>query len=150
MRKANFRFKYIEQNPELPLFCEKQRQTVISELVEKALAGCASEEEAIGLFLWRSKGPVDQNELMLFHALYLMHQSCRNTVVDSIAKALAILGMSEVKTALPDNELIKEAKLSYWKYFNEATSDLKLFLKNARAVGMKKSAFNFILNMANR
>jgi len=147
MKKANYCFEIIEQSPELPLFCEKQRQIVISDLVEKALAKCATEEEAIGSFLWKSKGPVNQNELMLFHALYLMHQSSRNTKIDSEEKALAILEMSEVKTALPENKLIKEAKLCYWKNFNEATCDLKLFLKNARAIGMKKSAFDFMLNM---
>jgi len=147
MKKANYRFEIIEQSPELPLFCEKQQQIVISDLVEKALAKCATEEEAIGSFLWKSKGPVNQNELMLFHALYLMHQSSRNTKIDSEEKALAILEMSEVKTALPENKLIKEAKLCYWKNFNEATCDLKLFLKNARAIGMKKSAFDFMLNM---
>lgn len=146
MKKANYRFEVIEQSSELPLFCEKQRQIVISDLVEKALAKCAAEEEAIGSFLWKSKGPVNQNELMLFHALYLMHQSSRNTRIDSEEKALAILEMSEVKTALQENELIKEVKLCYWKIFNETTCDLKLFLKNARAIGMKKSAFDFILN----
>jgi len=147
MKKVNYRFEIIEQSPEMPLFCEKQRQIVISDLVEKALAKCATEEEAIGSFLWKSKGPVNQNELMLFHALYLMHQSSRNTRIDSEEKALAILEMSEVKTALQENELIKEAKLCYWNNFNEATCDLKLFLKSARSIGMKKCAFDFILNI---
>ncbi len=146
MKKVNYRIEIIEQSPELPLFFEKQRQIVISDLVEKALAKCATEEEVIGSFLWKSKGPVNQNELMLFHALYLMHQSSRNTKIDSEEKALAILEMFEVKTALQENELIKEAKLSYWKSFNEGTCDLKSFLKNARAIGIKKSAFDLILN----
>gem|GEM_PF-2023103 len=147
MKRVNYRTEIIEQSPELPLFCEKPRQIVIYNLVEKALEECVAEEEAIGLFLWKSKGTVNQNELMLFHALYLMHQSSRNTRIDSEEKALAILGMSEVKTALPENELIKEVKLWYWNKFNEATCDIKLFLKNARAIGMKKSAFDFILNI---
>ena len=139
MKKANYPVEIIEQG-----------QIIIDNMAEKVLAEYCAEEEAIGLFLWKSadlEPPVNQNELMLFHALYLMHQSSRNTRIDSEEKALAILGMSEVKTALPENELIKEVKLWYWNKFNEATCDLKLFLKNARAIGMKKSAFDFMLNM---
>lgn len=150
MKKVNYSVKIIKQGPELRLFCEKQRQMIIDNLAEKVLAECCAEEEAIGLFLWRSadlEPSVNQKELMLFHALYLMHQSSRNTRIDSEERALAILGMPEVKTALTESELIKEVKLWHWKYFNEATRNLELFLKNARAIGMKKCAFDFILNI---
>lgn len=35
MKKVNYRSEIIEQRPELPLFCEKQRQSVINNLAEK-------------------------------------------------------------------------------------------------------------------
>ncbi|MFX4262170.1 hypothetical protein ACOBQJ_08210 [Pelotomaculum propionicicum] len=144
MKKVNYRMEIIEECPELPLFCEKQRQTAINSLAERALEKGAAEEEAIGLFLWRSKGPADQNELMLFHAFYLMHQSSRSLKIESKEEAFEILGAPYEFTVLAEEELFKEIKLLYWKQFNDLSCDLKRFLKNAREIGRKKSAFDYL------
>jgi hypothetical protein len=145
MKKLNYSIEVTEQSPELPLFCEKQRQVIINNLAEKALEQCAAEEEAIGLFMYKSRS-VNQKELMLFHALYLMHQSCRDTRIKCEEEALSILDMSEGKTVLPEEEFLKEAKRLYWKQFNELSCDLKSFLKHAKAIGMRKCAFDYLLN----
>lgn len=147
MKKFNYRIEIVEHSPELPLFCEKQRQIIISNLVEKALEKCAAEEEAIGLFLWKSKDPADQKELMLFHALYLMHQSCRSIKIESREEAFEILGAPFELLALTEDELYKEVKLLYWKQFNELSCDLRGFLKNAREIGRKKSAFDYLASL---
>ena len=145
MKKLNYSIEITEQSPELPLFCEKQRQVVINNLAEIALEKCVAEEEAIGLFMYKSRS-VNQKELMLFHALYLMHQSCRDTVIKCEEEALSILEISEVKMVLTDEEFLKEAKRLYWKQFNDLSCDLKSFLKNAKAIGVRKSAFDYLLN----
>ena len=145
MKKLNYSIEVTEQSPEIPLFCEKQRQVVINNLAEIALEKCVAEEEAIGLFMYKSRS-VNQKELMLFHALYLMHQSCRDTVIKCEEEALSILEISEVKMVLADEEFLKEAKRLYWKQFNDLSCDLKSFLKNAAAIGMRKSAFDYLLN----
>lgn len=144
MKKINYRSEIIEKRPELPLFCEKQRQSVINNLAEKALEKGATEEEAIGLFLWKSKGPAGHNELMLFHAFYLMHQSSRSIKIESKEKAFEILGAPYGLLALTEDEVFKEVKVLYWKQFNELSCDLKEFLKNAREIGRKKSAFDYL------
>lgn len=144
MKKVNYRSEIIEQRPELPLFCEKQRQSVINNLAEKALEKCAAEEEAIGLFLWKSKGPADHNELMLFHAFYLMHQSGRGIKIECKEEAFEILEAPFGLLALSEDVVFKEIKILYWKQFNELSFDLKGFLKNAREIGRKKSAFDYL------
>lgn len=130
MKKRNYPVEIVEQNPELRLFCEKRRQIIMDNLAEKVLAECRAEEEAIGLFLWKTadlEPPVSQKELMLFHAIYLMHQGNRNTRIESTEKALAILGVPEGKTALTEIELIKEVKRRYWQNFHELTCNLEDF-----------------------
>ncbi len=145
MKKVHYRSIINEHSPELPLFCEKQRQTLINNLAEKALERGASEEEAIGLFIRQSKGPLDQNELMLIHAFYLMYQSSRDTRMQSMSEALEILG---IPSGAPASEgLLKEAKLLYWKQFNDLSCDLRNFLKNAREIGRKKSAFVYLASV---
>lgn len=147
MKKVHYRSGINEHNPELPLFCEKQRQAVINNLAEKDLARDASAEEAIGLFLWQSKGPADQNELMLFHAFYLMHQSSRNIKIESKDEAFKILGAPFETLDLTEDELFKEVKLLYWKQFNDLSCDLREFLKNAHEMGRKKSAFDYLVSI---
>jgi hypothetical protein len=144
MKKVSYRSEIIEQRPELPLFCEKHRQTVLNSLAEGALEKGASEEEAIGLFLWKSKDPADQNELMLYHAFYLMHQSSRSIKIESKEEAFEILGAPFELNVLAEEELLKEIKLLYWKQFNDLSCDLRSFLKNAREMGRKKSAFDYL------
>lgn len=139
MKKVRYHSEIIEQRPELPLFCEKNRQTVLNSLAEGALEKGASEEEAIGLFLWKSKDPADQNELMLYHAFYLMHQSSHSIKIESKEEAFEILGAPYELTVLAEKELLKEIKLLYWKQFNDLSCDLRCFLKNAREMGRKKA-----------
>lgn len=144
MKKVNCRSVILEKRPELPLFCEKQRQAVLNSLAEGALEKGASEEEAIGLFLWKSKDPADQNELMLYHAFYLMHQSSRSIRIESKEEAFEVLGAPYELTVLAGEELFREIKLLYWKQFNDLSCDLRCFLKNAREMGRKKSAFDYL------
>lgn len=143
MKKVNYRLKIIEQSPEPPLSCERQRQTVIKNIAEKALEKCADEEKAIGLFLWKSKGPVDQDELMLFHAYYMMYQSSRNVNVESREEALEILGAPSELLDLAEDDLYKDVKHLYWKKFNELSWDLRGLIKNASEMGRKKCAFEY-------
>lgn len=147
MKKVHCCLDINENSPQIPLFCEKQRQTVINNLAEKALDRGASEEEAIGLFLWQSKGPADQNELMLFHAFYLMHQRSRSIKIENKDEAFEILGAPFGTGELAGNESFKEIKLFYWKQFNDLSCDLKSFLKNALEIGEKKSAFDYLASV---
>lgn len=144
MKKVNCRSGVMEQRPDLPLFGEKQRQTVINSLADRALEQGASEEEAIGLFLWKSKGPAEQNELMLYHAFYLMHQSSRSIRIESKEEAFEILGVPYELTVLAGEDLLREIKLLFWKQFNDLSCDLRCFIKNAREMGRKKCAFDYL------
>ena len=147
MKKVHYRSNINEHSPKLPLFCEKQRQTVISNLAEKALDQGASEEEAIGLFLWQSKDPADQNELVLFHAFYLMHQSSRNMKIENKDEAFDILGAPCKFIFLAEKEILKEVKLLSWKQFNDLSCDWKIFLKKSYEMGRKKSAFDYLVSI---
>ena len=83
----------------------------------------------------------------MFYALYLMRQSSQNMKIESKEKALEILGVPEEKLALPEDRLIKEIKLVYWKYFYCSLHDLRGLINNAREIGIKKSAFDFLCHL---
>lgn len=144
MKIENYRPQIVEQSPELSLFCEQWRQTAINSLAEDALARGAAEEEAIGLFLWQTKGSAGKDELMLFHAFYLMHQSSRSIKIESKEMAFDILGAPCELQVLAEDEMLKELKLLYWKQFNDLSCDMRGFLKNAREMGRKKRAFDYL------
>jgi len=83
-------------------------------------------------------------EQLLFCAYYHMYQSYFNVNIASAERAFKILGISTNKLSMSHSRIIREAKLSYWKQFNELSHDLKELLFNAYQIGKKKKALSYI------
>ncbi len=147
MRKAE-RFVIInEQSQNHIKFNNYHRQSVINKVVASILKGRPTEEGAIGMFFWKLADldpPVNREELMLFRSLFLIYNDSLNVKVESKEKAMSILGIPEEKITLSKEELVREAKVAYWKHFNEMSRDLKELYDNAPEIAIKKSAFDFI------
>lgn len=131
-------------------FNDLYRQSVFNKVVAGILTGCSTEDEASGMFFWRLadlEPPVSRDELLLFRALYLIYSGSQKAKVENTDEALGILGIPKEKIDLPKDELIREIKVAYWKYFNEMSRNLKEFYGNAREIAIKKSAFDYICRL---
>lgn len=149
MKKADHKVEIIERCPRTRLLNDRHRQSIINNIAVKVLSEYSTEEEALGMFFWKLADldpPVSREEQLLFHALYLVHQSSQNIKIENKEEALEILGILE-KLDLPKEELIKEAKIAYWHGFNILSNNFKHFLKNAHEIGIKKSAFDFLCHL---
>lgn len=150
MKKAGCQLEINKVCPKTRFLNEMLRQALINKIALSILSECRAEEEAIGMFFWKTADlnpPVNHKEQRLFYALYLMYQSSHNMKIDSKEKALEILRVLEEKLALPKNDLIKEIKLVYWHYFCCSSHNLGEFVNNAREIGIKKSAFDFLCHL---
>ncbi len=147
MKKAGHFVEINEQSHNPHPFNDFHRQSVFNKAVAGILTGCPTEEKATGMFFWKLADldpPVSREELLLFRALYLIHNNCRNAKVESMEKALGILGIPKEKADLSKEELIRETKVTYWKHFNDMSHNSKDFYRNAREIAIKKSAFDYI------
>ncbi len=148
MKKANNLM--IEQGPETRLPDGKSRQAVINKVIGTLLTEDITEEEALGMFFWKLadlEPPVSPKEQLLFYALYQVHYESCNIIIDNKEKAFEILGISKEKLGLEKDRLVKEAKIAYWKNFNNLSRDQRDLLKNVREIGEKRSAFNYLCNV---
>lgn len=126
----------------------QHRQAVIKKVTVKLLLAGYRVEEALYLFYWKLselEPPVTHEEILFFRALYrLFHLSCEPGI-DSKVKALETLKISQEKLEMPPKELLKEAKIAYWKHFNGCSLHPVDLLAHASEIVVKKKAFNFLI-----
>lgn len=125
----------------------QQRRTIIENIaVDSLLKGC-TESQAFGMLFWKLSNfnpQLSYEEQLLFCAFYRIYQSYFNLRIASHEKAFKILGLSINKSGMSQSRIIKIAKLTYWKQYNELSSDLKELLYHAHEIGMKKKALSYI------
>jgi len=149
MKEAENNIEIIEQCLNLSILDNKHRQAVINRVTVKLLLEDYMEEEALSVFFWELadlEPPVIHEEQLFFRALYRMLHICCGIRINRKETAFGILKISKDKLDLPQIEVVKEAKMAYWKQFNELTHDPKALLANAREIVIKKKAFNFLCN----
>lgn len=126
---------------------KQQRRAIIESIaVDSLLKGC-TDSEAISMLFWKFsclEPPLSYEEQLLFCAFYRIYESYHSVKITSFEKALEILGISLSKLNMSQSRIIKEAKLSYWKQYNELSLDLKKLLHNAYEIGRKKRALSYI------
>ncbi|TEB15798.1 hypothetical protein Psfp_01883 [Pelotomaculum sp. FP] len=125
----------------------QQRRAIIEGIaLDSLLKGC-TDSEAISMLFWKLSSldpPVSYEEQLLFCAFYRIYESYLNAKITSTEKAFEILGISISKLNMSQSRIIKEAKLSYWKQYNELSHDLKKLLYHAYEIGRKKKALSYI------
>lgn len=137
----------VEQYLKASLPGDRHRQRIIGRVIIKLLAAGYSLGKALPLFFWELadlEPPLTQTEELLFCALHHIFHTCHNTRINGKKDAFEILKIPEEKMALTPKEVLKEAKLAYWKQFNELTRDPKNLLLNARKIITAKKAFDFL------
>lgn len=127
----------------------RQRKAIIEDIaVDSLLKGC-TEAEALSMVFWKLsylEAPLSNEEQLLLCAFYRIYQSYFNITITSHESAFKVLGISANKLNMSHSRITKEAKLSYWKQFNELSHDLKELLYNAYEIGSKKKALSYICN----
>ena len=124
------------------------RQGLIDRVTVKLLSESYSEKEAVAMFLWKlseiepSLTFVEQN---VFCARYRMFKSYAEMLIENKEAAFEILGIPKNKLSLPMSELSKAAKSAYWEQFNSLTCTFNDMLINAREIGIKKKALNYLM-----
>lgn len=147
MKDASRNLEIIELFLKLCLPGDSHRQTVIGRVTAKLLTAGYGLEKALSLFLWELadlEPPVTHEEQLFFRTLHRMFHFIRSVEIDNEEIAFDILKISGEKLDLTQMELLKEAKLAYWKQFNELARDPKNLLANARKVIIMKKAFDFL------
>lgn len=130
---------------------DKKRQNIINNLIVKLLLECSSEEEAVDMFLWKLADldqPVNYGEQLVFRALFRMFRGYCEISVNNREQAFRLLNIPRDKLNYPGKEIMKNAKLSYWKNFYNV-SNMNDFVKRARRIGAQKKAFTFLCNEFN-
>jgi len=125
----------------------QQRRAIIESIAVDSLQKGCTDSEAISILFWTFscvEPPLSYEEQLLFFAFYRMYESYYNVEITSSEKAMEILGISPDKLNTPQSRIIKEAKLSYWKQYNELSHDLKELLCHAYEIGRKKKALSYI------
>ena len=150
MKEAN-NIDLIEQCLNASLQENKHRQAVINKVTVKLLVAGYKVEEALFMFFWKLadlEPPITHEEQFFFRALYKIFHICCDIRIDSKETAFEILKISKEKWDMPQKERIKEAKISYWKHFNDFAHSPKALLANACEIVVKKKAFNFLISEA--
>jgi hypothetical protein len=132
---------------EVIFMLKQQRRAIIESIaIDSLLKGC-TDSEAISMLFWKFscvEPPLSYEEQLLFMAFYRMYESYNNVKITSCEKALEILGISISKLNMSQTRIVKEAKLSYWRQYNELSRDLKKLLHHACEIGRKKKALSYI------
>ena len=127
----------------------QHRRTIIEDIAVDSILKGYTESEALSMLFWKLsylETPQSYEEPLLLSAFYRMYQSYFNIKITSYERAFKVLGISANKLSMPHSKIIKEAKLYYWKQFNELSQDLKEFSYNACEIGKKKKALSYICN----
>lgn len=147
MEKAENATVIIESTPISDLPVDQDRQSIIEGIALDSLSKGCNELEALGMLFWKladSDPPVSYEEQVLLCAFHRMHQSYLDLILDSYEKAFELLEISTNRLNLPHKEMIRKAKVAYWKQFNDLSPDLRSLLSNANRIGIKKKALGFI------
>lgn len=127
---------------------DKKRQKIINNLTVKLLSENYSEEEAFAMFLWKLADldqPVNYGEQLVFRAMFRMFRGYREISVNNREHAFELLDIPRYKLNYSGIEIIKNAKLAYWKNFY-GISNMHDFVKKARRIGAQKKAVTFLCN----
>lgn len=125
------------------------RQKIIARVRDKLMQPQHTEATAMALFLWHLmelEPPITPREQLLFCAHFRMYKGYQHTQVENKQEAIKLLEIAPDKQNLSGTRLRKEAKLVYWRQYNQLTSNLWQFQSNAIAIGAKRKALNFICN----
>ncbi len=138
----------IEQCLNASLQENKHRQAVINKVTVKLLLAGDRVEEALFMFFWKLadlEPPLTHEEQLFFRALYRIFHFCCNLRIDSKETAFELLKISKEKLDMPQKEFMKEAKIAYWKHFNDFSHSPKALLANACEIVLNKKAFDFLV-----
>ena len=127
----------------------QHRRAIIEDIaVDSMLKGC-TDSEAVGMLFWKLSSlepPLSREEQLLFCAFCRIYQSYFKVKIGNPDRAFEILGISIGKLNMSQSSILKEAKLSYWRQYNELSHDLKQLLSHAREIGKKKKALSYLCN----
>jgi hypothetical protein len=127
----------------------QHRRAIIEDIaVDTMLKGC-TDSEAVGMLFWKLASldpPLSHEEQLLFCAFCRIYQSYLKIKIGSPDRAFEILGISIGELNMSQSRILKEAKMSYWKQYNELAHDLKQLLYHAHEIGKKKKALSYLCN----
>lgn len=128
---------------------DQQRRAIIESIAVDTLRKGCTDSEAVSMLFWKLSyldTPLSYDEQLLFCAFYRIYDSYLSVKITSSKKAFEILDISLSKLNMSQSRIIKEAKMSYWKQYNELSQDLNKLLYHAYEIGRKKKALSYICN----